>query len=40
MKGGDFNTTEQQFVPVLFEQHLATAETVKLNNKAYNDECK
>ena len=40
MKGGDFNTTEDQFVRVLFEEYSATQDDKSPGKKLSEDQCK
>ena len=40
MKGGDFNTTEDQFVRVLFEEYSATQEDKRPGKEVSEDQCK
>ena len=40
MKGGDFNTTEDQFVRVLFEEYSATQDYKSPGKKLSEDQCK
>ena len=40
MKGGDFNTTEDQFVRVLFEEYSATQEDKRPGKELSEDQCK
>ena len=40
MKGGDFNTTEDQFVRVLFEEYSATQDDKSPGKEVSEDQCK
>ena len=40
MKGGDFNTTEDQFVRVIFEEYSATQDDKNPGKKLSEDQCK
>ena len=40
MKGGDFNTTEDQFVRVLFEEYSATQDDKGPGKEVSEDQCK
>ena len=40
MKGGDFNISEQQFIPVLFDKYSAVQQGNKLKNNLIDDQCK
>ena len=40
MKGGDFNTTEDQFVRVLFEEYSATQDDKNPGKEVSEDQCK
>ena len=40
MKGGDFNTTEDQFVRVLFEEYSATQNDKSRGKEVSEDQCK
>ena len=40
MKGGAFNTTSAQFVPILFDKYSELEEERELTNQFRSDECR